>query len=80
MLKESGLKSCLMSCGPPRQSTGETPFSLAYRLEAIIPLEIGLPTLRMSEWDPLQNDLAQSQALDLLDERREKALIILASY
>ena len=53
---------------------------LAYGLEVIIPLEIGLPTLRMSEWDPLQNDLAQSQALDLLDERREKALIILASY
>jgi transposase InsO family protein len=62
----------------PRRSTGETPFSLAYGSEAIIPLEIGLPTLRTFEWDPLQNDLAQSQALDLLDERREQALIILA--
>uniref|UniRef100_A0A2N9IV34 Uncharacterized protein n=1 Tax=Fagus sylvatica TaxID=28930 RepID=A0A2N9IV34_FAGSY len=33
----------------PRRSTGETPFSLAYGSEAVIPLEIGLPTLRTSE-------------------------------
>uniref|UniRef100_A0A2N9EKS9 Integrase catalytic domain-containing protein n=1 Tax=Fagus sylvatica TaxID=28930 RepID=A0A2N9EKS9_FAGSY len=55
----------------PRRSTGETPFSLAYGSEAVIPLEIGLPTLRTSEWEPTKNDLAQSQALDLLEERRE---------
>uniref|UniRef100_A0A2N9F8L8 Uncharacterized protein n=1 Tax=Fagus sylvatica TaxID=28930 RepID=A0A2N9F8L8_FAGSY len=36
----------------PRRSTGETPFSLAYGSEAVIPLEIGLPTLRTSEWEP----------------------------
>uniref|UniRef100_A0A2N9FUL1 RNase H type-1 domain-containing protein n=1 Tax=Fagus sylvatica TaxID=28930 RepID=A0A2N9FUL1_FAGSY len=64
----------------PRRSTGETPFSLAYGSEAVIPLEIGLPTLRTSEWDPTRNDLAQSQALDLLEERREQAMIRLASY
>uniref|UniRef100_A0A2N9EPU0 RNase H type-1 domain-containing protein n=1 Tax=Fagus sylvatica TaxID=28930 RepID=A0A2N9EPU0_FAGSY len=61
-------------------STGETPFSLAYGSEAVIPLEIGLPTLRTSEWEPTRNDLAQSQALDLLEERREQAMIRLASY
>ena len=44
----------------PRRSTGETPFSLAYGSEAVIPLEIGLPTLRTSEWEPTTNDLAQS--------------------
>ncbi len=54
----------------PRWSTGETPFSLAYGSKAVVPLEIGLPTLRTFEWDPMQNGLAQSQALDLLDERR----------
>uniref|UniRef100_A0A2N9IX95 Uncharacterized protein n=1 Tax=Fagus sylvatica TaxID=28930 RepID=A0A2N9IX95_FAGSY len=64
----------------PRRSTGETPFSLVYGSEAVIPLEIGLPTLRTSEWDPTRNDLAQSQALDLLEERREQAMIRLASY
>ena len=64
----------------PRRSTGETPFSLAYGSEAIIPLEIGLPTLRTSEWEPTRNNLAQSQALDLLEERRDQAMIRLASY
>jgi hypothetical protein len=64
----------------PRRSTGETPFSLAYGSEAVIPLEIGLPTLSFSEWEPTRNDLAQSQALDLLEERREQAMIRLASY
>uniref|UniRef100_A0A2N9I314 Reverse transcriptase domain-containing protein n=1 Tax=Fagus sylvatica TaxID=28930 RepID=A0A2N9I314_FAGSY len=64
----------------PRRSTGETPFSLAYGSEAVIPLEIGLPTLRTLEWEPTRNDLAQSQALDLLEERREQAMIRLASY
>ena len=29
----------------PRRSMGETPFSLAYGSEAVIPLEISLPTL-----------------------------------
>ena len=53
---------------------------MAYGSEAVILLEIGLPTLRTSELDPVQNNLAQSQALDLLDERREQALIRLGSY
>ena len=28
-----------------RTSTGETPFSLAYRVEAMIPVEVGVPSL-----------------------------------
>uniref|UniRef100_A0A2N9HL09 Uncharacterized protein n=1 Tax=Fagus sylvatica TaxID=28930 RepID=A0A2N9HL09_FAGSY len=64
----------------PQRSTGETPFSLAYGSETVIPLEIGLPTLRTFEWEPTRNDLTQSQALDLLEERREQAMIRLASY
>uniref|UniRef100_A0A2N9GPC3 Uncharacterized protein n=1 Tax=Fagus sylvatica TaxID=28930 RepID=A0A2N9GPC3_FAGSY len=54
----------------PRRSTGETPFSLAYGSEAVIPLEIGLPTLRTSEWEPTRNDMAQSQGSRLT--RRKK--------
>ena len=44
----------------PRRSTRETPFSLPYGSEAVIPLEINLPTLRTSEWELERNDLAQS--------------------
>ena len=32
----------------PRKSTGETPFSMTYEARAVIPLETGFPTLRMS--------------------------------
>ena len=32
----------------PRKSTGETPFSMTYGVEAVIPLETGFPTSRTS--------------------------------
>ncbi|XP_073108374.1 uncharacterized protein [Elaeis guineensis] len=34
-----------------RISTGETPFNLAFETEAIIPVEIGLPSLRIEEYN-----------------------------
>ena len=36
----------------PHRSTGETPFSMTYGAKAVIPLEIGFPTLRMSSFTP----------------------------
>ncbi|XP_022149417.1 protein NYNRIN-like [Momordica charantia] len=33
----------------PRESTGETPFSLAFGSEAIVPVEIGIPTNRVEQ-------------------------------
>jgi hypothetical protein len=33
-----------------RKSTGETPFALAYGVEAVIPLEVGMPTTRTTEF------------------------------
>ena len=40
----------------PSRSTGETPFSMTYGAEAIIPLETGFPTLRISSFNPNDND------------------------
>ena len=40
----------------PRMSTRETPFSMTYGAEAIIPLETGFPTLRTSSFTPSNND------------------------
>ncbi|GJU66868.1 hypothetical protein Tco_1253127 [Tanacetum coccineum] len=37
-------------------SNGEIPFSLTYRTEAVIPAEIGMPTLRTAEVDLTKND------------------------
>ena len=39
-----------------RRSTRETPFALAYGVEAVIPLEVGLPTTRTTESDAEENE------------------------
>ena len=59
----------------PRWLTGETPFSMTYRAEAVIPLETKFLTLRMSTFTPSNNDELFGKNLDLIEERREKAMI-----
>ncbi|GJY95269.1 hypothetical protein Tco_0511630 [Tanacetum coccineum] len=56
-------------------SNGETPFSLTYGTKAVIPAEIGMPTLRTAEMDIAQNNKALEVNLDLLEEKREQATI-----
>ncbi|GJR91643.1 reverse transcriptase domain-containing protein [Tanacetum coccineum] len=58
-----------------KSSNGETPFSLTYGVEAVILVEIGIPTLRTTEVDMIKNNEALGINLDLLEERREQAAI-----
>ncbi|GKA56447.1 reverse transcriptase domain-containing protein [Tanacetum coccineum] len=58
-----------------KTSNGETPFSLTYGTEAVIPAEIGMPTLRTAEMDQAKNNEALGINLDLIEERREQAAI-----
>ncbi|GJS42699.1 reverse transcriptase domain-containing protein [Tanacetum coccineum] len=58
-----------------KSSNGETPFSLTYGTEAVIPAEIGMPTLRTMEVDPTKNDEALEINLDLIEKKREQAAI-----
>ena len=64
----------------PRRSTGETPFSMTYRAETVIPLETSFPTLRTSTFTLSNNDELLGKSLDLIEEKREKAMIQLAYY
>ena len=64
----------------PRRSKGETPFSMTYGAEAVIPLETGFPTLKTSSFTPNNNDKLLGKSLDLIKERRENAMIQLAYY
>ena len=50
----------------PRRSTGETPFTLTYGAEAVIPLEANFPTLRTSSFTPSSNDDLLGESLDLV--------------
>ena len=48
---------------------------MTYGAEAIIPLETGFPTLRTSSFAPQSNDDLLEKSLDLVEERREKAMV-----
>ncbi|GJV38244.1 reverse transcriptase domain-containing protein [Tanacetum coccineum] len=48
-----------------KSSNGDTPFSLTYGTEAVIPAEIGMPTIRTAEVDLVQNNEALEINLDL---------------
>ncbi|GKD29628.1 reverse transcriptase domain-containing protein [Tanacetum coccineum] len=58
-----------------KSSHGDTPFSLTYGTEAVIPAEIGMPTYRTAAVDAVHNDEELRLNLDLLEERRERAAI-----
>ena len=64
----------------PRRLTGETPFSMTYDAEAVIPLETGFLTPRTSSFTPSNNDGLLGKTLDLVEERRENAMVQLAYY
>jgi len=57
----------------PQSSTNESSFSLVYGADAMIPVEIGEPSLRRELYDPTQNHQNMALHLDLLPELREKA-------
>ena len=62
------------------RSTGETPFSMTYGAEVVIPLETGFPMLRTSSFTPDSNDNLLEKSLDLVEEWRENIMVQLAYY
>ncbi|KAJ0858387.1 putative ribonuclease H superfamily [Helianthus annuus] len=63
----------------PKDCNGETPFSLTYGTEAIIPTKIGSPTARIKLREA-ENKQDLRMNLNLLKERREIAAIREAKY
>ena len=63
-----------------RRSIRETPFSMSYGAKAVIPIETGFPTLRTQSFNPSDNDELLERSLDLIEERRESAMVQLAYY
>nr|GEW49181.1 reverse transcriptase domain-containing protein [Tanacetum cinerariifolium] len=58
-----------------KSSNGETPFSLTYGTEAVISIEIGMPTLKIAKVDMIKNNEALEINLDLLEEKKEHTAI-----
>ena len=53
---------------------------MTYGTEAVIPLETGSPMLRTSSFNPSDNDEHLKKNLDLIEEKRENAMVQLAYY
>ena len=62
-----------------RKPTGISPFVITYGMEAIIPIEIGMPTIWTNIPEQGNVDL-MIKDLDTVDELRESAAICIASY
>jgi len=63
--------------GPP---TEETPFSLTFGAEAVIPVEVGSLSYQVEHYNPGLNSYGMRLHLDLLEERRDKAQTTTAAY
>ena len=63
-----------------RKSIGETPIALAYGVEAVIPLEVGMPTIQTTNFVVETNEDNLRKDLDLLEERRDLVVVRLALY
>ncbi|XP_071708336.1 uncharacterized protein [Rutidosis leptorrhynchoides] len=59
----------------PKGATNETPFSLVYGSEAVIPAEINVLTMRIASFDESSNSEELRENLNLVEERREMAAI-----
>ena len=53
---------------------------MTYGVKAVIPLEIGFPTLRTTSFNPSSNNELLEKSLDFIEERRESAKVQLAYY
>ncbi|GKF69026.1 hypothetical protein Tco_0198705 [Tanacetum coccineum] len=58
-----------------KTSNRDTLFSLTYDTEAVIPVEIVMPSLRCAEVNQTENNEGILLNLDILEERREKATV-----
>ncbi|XP_015935314.1 uncharacterized protein LOC107461347 [Arachis duranensis] len=58
-----------------QSATGETPFKLVYGAEALIPVEVSVPTLRTELYDQTNNLQARTVELDLVEEERDISAI-----
>ena len=59
----------------PTMATGETPYSLSFGSEAVIPTELRIPTRRVTCYNPEDNEEELRGSLEEIEERRDQARI-----
>ncbi|KAM2269312.1 hypothetical protein ACFX1S_047334 [Malus domestica] len=63
-----------------RTSTGETPFSLAFGTEAVVPVELKQATFLVQNYVQSENDKQLTLNLDLVEEHRNQAHLRNVAY
>lgn len=63
-----------------RTPTGETPFKLAFSIEAVIPTEVRLSSLRRAHYDENSNNEELRLSLDYLSKVKDEAAQRLTQY
>ncbi|XP_077248387.1 uncharacterized protein LOC143888001 [Tasmannia lanceolata] len=64
----------------PRTPTGESPFNLSFGTEAVIPVDVGTSSPRVTSFNEQLNSDGLRANLDLLEEIREESRIRVAAY
>lgn len=64
----------------PQVLTNKTPFNLVFGTKVVIPIEIGLPTMRIENFDELSNSARLRSNLNLLEEIWNQAHLRMAAY
>ena len=57
-----------------RVPTRETPFRQTSKTEAVIPMEVGLTSIRITAYEEQRNQQELNNNLDLIDEVRDRAM------
>ena len=63
-----------------RTTTGETPYSLAFGVEAVLPIELKLPSFRTQLYNLEDNGDKLRACLDLLEEKQTGVALRMAAY
>ncbi|XP_065039389.1 uncharacterized protein LOC135673917 [Musa acuminata AAA Group] len=64
----------------PKTDSGESPFSLAFGTEVVLPPEVVFPTLRTLGYKQVDSEEGLRAHLDLLEERRARAHLRALAY
>ena len=54
--------------------TRETPFRLTFGTEVVVPVEVGLTSIRIKAYEEQRNQQELNNNLDLIDEVRDEAM------
>ncbi|KAI3732441.1 hypothetical protein L1987_63646 [Smallanthus sonchifolius] len=73
ILTRFGIPAEIVDRTTAKNVTGQTPFSLVFGTEAMIPMEMAIPTVRTNLQTPESNNEALAQDLDTVGELKDLA-------